>query len=183
MQPNITRRLLGNSWLKKMTIQTMQTWDNEQMLRMQQGLIGLGIRFKQICLILSFTIAMTFAVLPKQEKYYKESAVIKGLLVNIPSDRARFQPGKIIGTLEARSIQPTFQPVRPGNWSNSKGGPVFSKLCRLDRTDPLSLGPKFPEMLVAWIAPWSSHKPYRKRSLIIRSSTPNYNVPPPRLQL
>ena len=29
--------------------------------------------------------------------------------------------------------------------TTSKGGPVFSKLFRLDRTDPLSLGPKFPE--------------------------------------
>ena len=35
----------------------------------------------------------------------------------------------------------------------SKGGPVFSKLFRLDRTDPLSFGPKFPEILVEWIAP------------------------------
>ena len=39
------------------------------------------------------------------------------------------------------------------NWSTSKGGPVFSKLFRLDRTDPLSFGPKFPEILVEWIAP------------------------------
>ena len=37
--------------------------------------------------------------------------------------------------------------------STSKGGPVFSKLFRLDRTDPLSFGPKFPEILVEWIAP------------------------------
>ena len=45
------------------------------------------------------------------------------------------------------------------NWSDrerrttSKGGPVFWKLFRLDRTDPLSFGPKFPESLVEWIAP------------------------------
>ena len=41
------------------------------------------------------------------------------------------------------------------NWSTSKGGPIFSKLFRLDRTDPLSseFGPKFPEILVEWIAP------------------------------
>ena len=37
--------------------------------------------------------------------------------------------------------------------STSKGGPVFSKLFRFDRTDPLSFGPKFPEILVEWIAP------------------------------
>ena len=52
--------------------------------------------------------------------------------------------------------------------TTSKGGPVFSKLFRLDRTDPLSFGPKFPEILVEWIAPsisavsrvrsWSSPK-------------------------
>ena len=29
-------------------------------------------------------------------------------------------------------------------WSTSKGGPVFSKLFRLDRMVPLSFGPKFP---------------------------------------
>ena len=37
--------------------------------------------------------------------------------------------------------------------TTSKGGPVFSKLFRLDRTNPLSFGPKFPEILVEWIAP------------------------------
>ena len=37
-------------------------------------------------------------------------------------------------------------------WSTSKGGPVFSKLFRLKRTDPLSFGLKFPEILVEWIA-------------------------------
>ena len=41
-------------------------------------------------------------------------------------------------------------------WSTSKGGPVFSKLFQLDRTDPLSFGPKFPEILVEWIAPDSA---------------------------
>ena len=39
-------------------------------------------------------------------------------------------------------------------WSTSKGGPVFSK--RLDQTDPLSFGPKFPEILVEWIAPFEA---------------------------
>ena len=39
-----------------------------------------------------------------------------------------------------------------------KGGPVFSKPFQLDRTDPLSFVPKFPEILVEWIAPnMSSH--------------------------
>ena len=37
-------------------------------------------------------------------------------------------------------------------WSISKGGPIFSKLFRLDRTDPLSFGLKFPVILVEWIA-------------------------------
>ena len=37
--------------------------------------------------------------------------------------------------------------------TTSKGEPVFSKLFRLDRTVPLSFGPKFPESLVEWIAP------------------------------
>ena len=38
-------------------------------------------------------------------------------------------------------------------WTTSKGGPVFPKLFRLDRTDTLSFGPKFPEILVEWMAP------------------------------
>ena len=42
------------------------------------------------------------------------------------------------------------------NWSTSKDGPVFSRLFRLDRTDPLSFGPKFPEILVEWIARFTS---------------------------
>ena len=37
--------------------------------------------------------------------------------------------------------------------TTSKSGPVLSKLFRLDRTDPSSFGPKFPEILVEWIAP------------------------------
>ena len=39
---------------------------------------------------------------------------------------------------------------------NGKVGPVFWKLFRLDRTDPLSFGPKFPEILVEWIAPYNA---------------------------
>ena len=38
-------------------------------------------------------------------------------------------------------------------WSASKGGPFFSKLFQSDRTDPLSFGPKFLEILVEQIAP------------------------------
>ena len=41
-------------------------------------------------------------------------------------------------------------------WSTSKGGPVFSKLFRLDQTDPLSFGPKFAEISVEWIMPLMS---------------------------
>ena len=36
--------------------------------------------------------------------------------------------------------------------STSKGGPLFSKLFRLNLTDPFSFRPKFPEILVEWIA-------------------------------
>ena len=41
-------------------------------------------------------------------------------------------------------------------WSTSKGGPVFSKLFRLDRANQLSFGLKFPEILAEWIAPLMS---------------------------
>ena len=37
-------------------------------------------------------------------------------------------------------------------WSISKGGQVFPKLFRLDRTHPLSFGLKLPGILVEWIA-------------------------------
>ena len=37
-------------------------------------------------------------------------------------------------------------------WSTSKGGPVFSKLFQLDRTDPLSFGPKFREILLTYVS-------------------------------
>ena len=45
--------------------------------------------------------------------------------------------------------------VQPKRRSTLKGGPLFSKLTciRLDQTDPLSFRPKFPEILVEWIAP------------------------------
>ena len=36
-------------------------------------------------------------------------------------------------------------------WSTSKGGPIFSKLFLLDRSDPFSFRPKIPEILVEWI--------------------------------
>ena len=49
--------------------------------------------------------------------------------------------------------------------TTSKGGPVFPKLFRLDRTDPLSFGPKFPESLVEWIAPQGYRSGIRKSSL------------------
>ena len=41
-------------------------------------------------------------------------------------------------------------------WFTSKGGPVFLKLFPLDRTDPLSFGQKFSEILVEWIAPYNA---------------------------
>ena len=50
-----------------------------------------------------------------------------------------------------RSI--SIGPVQPKKRSTSKGGTLFSKLFRLDRFDPFSFRPKFPEILVEWIAP------------------------------
>ena len=52
------------------------------------------------------------------------------------------------GTVIFRSDRPDRE-----KRTTSKGGPVFLKLFRLDRTDPLSFGPKFPEILVEWIMP------------------------------
>ena len=52
--------------------------------------------------------------------------------------------------------------------TTSKGGPVFPKLFRLDRTDPLSFGPKFPEILVEWIAPKGFKNNCHARSLHVK---------------
>ena len=72
---------------------------------------------------------------------------------------ASFTTRKFEGTSSgARSIQQKFKPVREKRTA-SIGGPVFSKLFQLDRTDPLSFGPKFPETLVEWIAPRECKKP------------------------
>ena len=65
----------------------------------------------------------------------------------------------------ARSIQPKFQPVRPGKEDHLKRWTRFSKLFRLDRTDPLSFGPNFPESLVEWIAPFIYHRSETRLSL------------------
>ena len=49
---------------------------------------------------------------------------------------------------------PNFRPVRRGKvvhvlrWTT-----FFETFPVVDRTDPLSFGPKFPEILVEWIAP------------------------------
>ena len=58
-------------------------------------------------------------------------------------------------TLWAQSIQPKFRLIRLGKVVNLKRGPVFSKLFQLDRMDPLSFGPKFPEITVEWIVPYN----------------------------
>ena len=48
-----------------------------------------------------------------------------------------------------------IRPVRPGKVVHLKRWTRFLKLFRLDWTDPLSFGPKFPEILVKWIAPFN----------------------------
>ena len=48
------------------------------------------------------------------------------------------------------AIHSTKIPTGP---TGKRGPPQKVKLFRLDRTDPLSFGPKFPEILVEWIAP------------------------------
>ena len=50
------------------------------------------------------------------------------------------------------------------NWSTSKGGLVFSKLFQLNRTDPLKFGPKFPEILLEWIAPFIPWNPMERHN-------------------
>ena len=49
--------------------------------------------------------------------------------------------------------------------STSKGGPLFSKLFRLDLTDTFSFRPKFPEILVEWIVPLVFGRHFGERSI------------------
>ena len=58
-----------------------------------------------------------------------------------------------------------FRSVRSNRkkWSTSKGGPLFPKNFRLDRTVPFSFGPKFPEILVEWKAPYGLKDPSQAR--------------------
>ena len=71
--------------------------------------------------------------------------------------RTIFSEPKFLGCMEYYGRDPFDQNSDRSDRkkrTTSKGGPVFSKLFRLDRTDPLSFGPKFPESLVEWIAPY-----------------------------
>jgi len=50
-----------------------------------------------------------------------------------------------------------FDRTGPTEKSGLKGGLIFSKLFRLDRTDPFSFRLKFPEILVEWNVPLISY--------------------------
>ena len=60
--------------------------------------------------------------------------------------------------------------------STSKGGPLFSKLFRLDLTDPFSFRPKFPEILVEWFVPSVKSVSFKLPS---QSPSPRVIVPKP----
>ena len=69
--------------------------------------------------------------------------------------------GQVGESFQARAEQPlgAIHSTQNSNrsdrekWATSKGKLVFSKLFRLDRTDPMRFGLKFPEILVEWIPP------------------------------
>ena len=58
--------------------------------------------------------------------------------------------GETLGAIHSTKI-PTGPTGKSG--PPQKVDPIFSKLFRLDQTDPLSFGLKFPEILVEWITP------------------------------
>ena len=74
---------------------------------------------------------------------------------NRPKHEANWSAYRLLSPIpRARSIQPKFQPFRPGKSSPpQKVDPFFRTFSGW--TDPLSFGPKFPEILVEWIAPLS----------------------------
>ena len=75
--------------------------------------------------------------------------------------------------LWARSIQPKFQPVRSGKLVHLKRSTRFFETFPVgrERTDPLSFGPKFPEILVEWIAPIVIYRPPYSDEHKVRMST------------
>ena len=74
---------------------------------------------------------------------------IKSIAENTQQEQEQ-EPGKTCGSFRARSIRLKTVPTGP----TGKSGPPqkldqFTRnFFRLDRTDPLSFGPKFPEILV-----------------------------------
>ena len=67
-------------------------------------------------------------------------------------------------------------------WPTSKGGPIFSKLFRLDRTDPFSFRPKFPEILVELIAPTASWVKANSFPGFFQHSNPRWRLVPGMLE-
>ena len=62
------------------------------------------------------------------------------------------------GTIWARSIQPKFQPVRPGKVVHLKRWTRFFKTFPVGPNRSIEFGPKFPEILVEWITPYKSKR-------------------------
>ena len=72
-----------------------------------------------------------------------------------------FPPNSIsweTGTIWARSIQPKFQPVRPGKVVHLKRWTRFFETFPVGPNRSIEFGPKFPEILVEWIAPYKSKR-------------------------
>ena len=62
--------------------------------------------------------------------------------------------------------------------STSKGGPVFRKLFRLDRTDPLSFGPKFTKFRLNGLRPWLPHPSCKRGHIRMRDCMNRWVTPP-----
>ena len=92
----------------------------------------------------------------RAKKVVSDSPGLLGFAIGLVNSVFKLPDGQVMffeefaGAIHSTKIQtgPTGKRGPP-----QKVDLFFPKLFRLDRTDPLSFGPKFPEILVEWIAP------------------------------
>ena len=125
------------------------------------------MRFRRLC-NLSVNVFVLLTLLGNEEKIEKKCTGFNGPINSRYTPQVCFDycPPPLIAKFNTGGEDGGRDPFNQNSnrsdrekWSTSKCGPVFSKLFRLDRTDPLGFGPKFPEILDEWNAPGFS-QPY-----------------------
>ena len=100
----------------------------------------------------------------------------KQRLKSCSQKRNQKKTNKKLRTNWERSIQPNFQPVRPGKVVHLKRWKVFSTLFRLDRTNPLSFGRNFQKFWLNGLRPLNRKKWFERKKLFV-FLTSNLEIP------